>query len=361
MQTADSHFDIFADAPAPVAEATPEADERARARAKSGSTGSQAAHEAADALGMIREWGKVYSLTATHCTCCGQALRDAVSVTRGIGPICSQKYYNIDTPITDDMVAKALGMLYASNLHNEVKLAAKRLKDTPRDLCNVLVWWSAAHLDDADTVLEIAGIVTALGFEGLGDRLRERNTDVVVTETDDDSGDFIVRCRSTLNVRRNMRRVKEATPVPREGRFKYGWRFPANRVKLVQVILGEDFGNQWATVPSDVKGGASKVVKLVPRTWRDVRAAFEATYPRPTQRTKVQKAPIVRMVTDTYSGLPRIEVHTPSRNLGFVSELKAQVPYPERKWNPQQRCWFVKPQHEALARGLVAKHFNGMV
>ncbi|MGA1213853.1 MAG: DUF6011 domain-containing protein, partial [Solirubrobacterales bacterium] len=48
--------------------------------------------EVADALGIIRQWGSVYTLTATHCACCGIGLRDALSVSRGIGPECSRKH-----------------------------------------------------------------------------------------------------------------------------------------------------------------------------------------------------------------------------------------------------------------------------
>ena len=111
---------------------------------------SSAAHAAADAVGIIREWSKVYDLAATHCTSCGSPLRDSVSVTRGIGPICSEKHYDIeDLEIANDMVEEALGILHASKLDKPVKYAAKALKTKPRDLCNILIWWSSVHLDNA--------------------------------------------------------------------------------------------------------------------------------------------------------------------------------------------------------------------
>ena len=141
---------------------------RAKARAKSGTTGSLAAHSTADALGIIREWGKVYSLAATKCAMCGKSLRDSVSVTRGIGPDCSRQHYDVSFDITDSMVEDALGHLFASGLDSKVKSAAKALKSKPRDLCNVLVWWASAHLGETDTVIAIANIVTSLGFDSLG-------------------------------------------------------------------------------------------------------------------------------------------------------------------------------------------------
>jgi len=189
-----------------------------------------AAHAAADALGIICEWGQVFTLTATLCAVCGQGLRDAVSVTRGMGPVCSREHYDIDFPITDTMVADALGILFASNLEAPVKLAAKALKDKPRDLCNVLIWWASAHLNNTDVVLDCAEIMSALGFETLGARVRERNTNVIISLADDDSGDFILRCRSHRDVRENMTRIVrkgDAATLPREGRFKYGWQVKA--------------------------------------------------------------------------------------------------------------------------------------
>lgn len=336
----------------------PSAEQKARAasRSKSGTTGSVAAHEAADALGIIREWGQVYTLTASHCACCGQELRDAVSVTRGIGPICSNQHYDIDFPITDSMVESALGYLFASNLDSKVKTAARKLKDKPRDLANVLVWWSAANLNNTDTVIDVANIVTSLGFKSLGDRLRERNTNVVISLCDDDSGDYILRCRSRQDTRQHMNRVKEATSAPREGRFKYGWRFPATRKALVWTILGLDFGGEWATTPGTAKGDPSQVIRVPVSTWRDVRAAFEQTYPRPTQRnTSVPQPKVVRIKADC------IEVHTPSRNFAFVNDLKAlSHKTSDRRWSSQERCWKVSRRFEPQVRALVAKHFNGM-
>ena len=147
--------------------------------------------------------------------------------------------------------------------------------------------------------------------------------------------------------------------MPREGRFKYGWRFPATRKGLVWTILGEDFGNQWATVPGKTATDASQVVKVPAATWRDVRAAFEQTYPRPTLRKRTTAAPaatIVRVKADC------LEVHTPSRNFNFVDELKAlSRTTADRKWSPQDRCWKVALKFEGQVRALVAKHFNGMV
>ena len=364
MTTADANAaatlldDTTVDSTNESAAVVPETSGKAMERGKSRSTGSHVAHATADALGIIREWKSVYAITATQCALCGQELRDAVSVTRGIGPVCSSKHYDVDFPITDLMVATALGYLHASNLDPKVKDAARRLKDQPRELLNVLVWWASANLDDTDTVLNIAHIATALGFESLGNRLRERNTDVIITLDADDPGRFILRCRAKSDVRRHMGRIVskgDAKPVARDGRFKYGWSCD-NKVKdLVRTILGESFGNEWATVPSSgTTTDPSKVVRIPETDWRGVWAAFETVYPRPTQRAATPAQNVVRVFSD------HIDVHTPSRNWNFINALKGRISnYRERRWNPQNRCWNVALRHESLVRDLVSKHFNG--
>jgi len=309
---------------------------------------SSAGHKAADALGIIREWQKVHQLTATDCCCCGASLTDAVSVNRGIGPVCSSKHYEIDFPITKYMVENALGTLQASSLDKLVKRAAKALKTKPRDLCNVLIWWSSAHLDETATVLDCAEIVTCLGFDDLGDRLRERNTNVIVTKDGDDH--FIIRCRSKMSVRRNMAAVKGASAVGRLGRFKYGWRVANTDKALVWTILGEDFGNEFATVPDTAT--ASKVVKIDLMSWWQVRDALRAA----NTPAAPANTPLPNIVRPGQAGW--LEVHTPNRNFAFISELKAKVNYKDRTWNRDKVCWTVRARFETNLRALVKTHFG---
>ena len=351
-------IDSLLDAPEAPSRTAPVVDlkakERASKRAKSGTTGSHTAHAVANAQGIIKNWRDVYQMTATDCACCGQSLRDAVSVTRGIGPVCSKQHYDLDIEITDEMVMKAKGLLFASSLSDTLKDAVRKLADQPREMLNVLVWWTAAHLDDLDAVLSCAEIATALGFESLGNRLRERNTNVIITTDTDHEGHFILRCRSRKVVRDNMARVVakgDAESLPREGRFKYGWRVKDSRKDLVWTILGEVFGGEWATVPAGET--ASKVLRIPEQNWRQVRSAFRRAYPRPTMQQAAPPANIVRIVDGT------IEVHTPSRNWGFIDTLKSTVPWKQRRWNRNKMCWTVEIQHESLVRRLVAQHFNG--
>lgn len=321
-------------------------------------TASTRAHAAADALGIERDWAKVFGITITNCCICGKPLRDAVSVNRGMGPDCSQEHYDIAHEITDDMLAKAMGVLYGSGLDYRVKHEARGLHDKPRELCNLLVWWSSANLNNKDVVLECAHVIQELGFESMASRLKERNTEVVITR-DDEEGFYVLRHRATLNVRRNMQRMKGVKPLAREGRFKYGWKFPKNLKSLVWKVLGEDFGNQWATVPGKHPGDLSQVVKIDPASAWDVRKAWDQMFPRPTLTAKAvpnKAASIVRIQNGA------IEIHTPNRNFAFVDALKLMVPYKQRDWCRKECCWKVKDLSlETRIRDLVSRHFNGMV
>ena len=206
-----------------------------------------------------------------------------------------------------------------------------------------------------------ASIVTALGFVGLGDRLRERNTDVIISRDPTDANFYIVRCRSKAHVRRNMRNVKEATTVAREGRFTYGWRFPLIRKSLVWAILGEDFGGQWVTVPGMIAGNPSRVVKMDTATWYNVRDEFRAAYdPKPVASKAAPKATILRVRNNGQMDV--IDLYTPRRNFKFVAELKALVPGRNRTWNRENGCWTVFSMSlQPRLVTLVAAHFNGAV
>lgn len=294
----------------------------------------------------LPEFKDLADITCTNCAICGRSLTDSVSVNRGIGPICSRKYYDVEHNITDDMVAEALGCLHASKIDSRVKMYAKRLKRQPRNLCNLLVKWASANFDEQDVVIECAEVIDSLGFDLLAQVLRERNTKVHIAEdtdrgVDSDGGTtrFTLHTPSRYYFRRNMSKVPDVQVIDRKGRLTCGWSFPKEQKDLVWTILGDAFGGRWATVPG-------KVVRIPAMSYNDVLAALDLAH------GQTQADRIVRVVSPT-----RIEVHTPRRNFGFVGDLK-QLPRSERRWNPDKVCWEVKRCHEAAVRALVNTHFT---
>lgn len=318
--------------------------------------GSTGAHKAADALSIIRDLKAIFTLTASNCTICGKPLRDAVSVSRGIGPHCSGKVYDIDHTITDNMVASALGYLHASGLEPKVKSACRKLKSKPRDLCNLLIWWSAANLDNKDTVLDCANVVGELGFELASERMRERNTDLHISV--DANGDYTLRCKSNWDVRRNLGHVKDAKKVARKGRFTYGWKFPAKVKSLVWAICGLGFGGEWASVPNKDGKPGGNILKVPATTRYDVNKAFAATYP-PKARVAKPVAPVAPGVV--VNGIVTLDgevvsVKTPTRNFAFIKEVK-NLGSGNYRWNPEAYRWEVRAKFHSTVLALVATHF----
>lgn len=86
------------------------------------------------------------ALLATHCLACGRPLLDAVSVEKGMGPVCRKKFLGED----DD----------------EIGLT--------RDVANKIVKAMAVPGTQAHVILASATDLDALGFSTLAQRLRDR-------------------------------------------------------------------------------------------------------------------------------------------------------------------------------------------
>lgn len=105
-------------------------------------------------------------LVATNCACCGRPLRDAVSIERGVGPDCAEKfgYAEAQGPAQWN---RATHLLSAAG----VQLPEGWAKDA-HAVVNKLVHLAACQQRKAP--LALAGAVTALGYAKLGARLVER-------------------------------------------------------------------------------------------------------------------------------------------------------------------------------------------
>lgn len=80
-------------------------------------------------------------LLATSCLCCGRALRDAVSVECGVGPVCRENNgYDMSSPHRDEANALIHEAAYATN----------------------------------DRVIDIVGELEALGFTGVAAKITKR-------------------------------------------------------------------------------------------------------------------------------------------------------------------------------------------
>ena len=106
----------------------------------------------------------------THCAHCGQGLTDAVSVERGIGPVCSKKGYFEEPKDADEMQA----MISLAEFPEVCQFLVDHYRPKGvRGLCNGLV--KLASLNRGNHTLHVAccDAVEALGYLRLSNLLRE--------------------------------------------------------------------------------------------------------------------------------------------------------------------------------------------
>lgn len=105
-------------------------------------------------------------LLATHCAACGRPLRDAVSVERGMGPDCAEKYGLADAQgeprwnVATELLAVA-GIGLPNGWAKDAQLAV-----------NALV--NVAACAQKKSPVALAGAITALGYAKLGAVLLSR-------------------------------------------------------------------------------------------------------------------------------------------------------------------------------------------
>jgi len=294
------------------------------------------------------------TITASHCCICRHTLTDAVSVNRGMGPICSKRYYEVEHVITDEMVMDALGCVAASQLENPVKMAAKHLKGKPREFANVLVKWASAHYDQRDVVFDVADAVGALGFTGLATRLREDRTKVHMREHPTDKGFLTIHTAKDWKFSRYMRRIPKVTTAPKVGRYE-GWQFPLTAKQAVLTVLGHVFPEQWATL-------LGSTGRLSRKGYYDVQQAIEVLYP-PKPAPKPNHPVLSGLVNQSFNGILRaltdgktLEIHTPGWNGQWLDAFKALVPHRQRRWNGSY--WTCNVAYRGEVAKLVTQHYQ---
>lgn len=302
------------------------------------------------------QWLNLHTITATHCCICRAALTDAVSVEKGIGPICGRKYYAIEHEITPAMVEVALGVIACSKLDNSVKLTAKHMKDRPREFCNILLKWASAHYDERAVVFDVADAVEALGFVELAAKLREDRTQVHVRPDATDPNRITVHTSNSFMFNRTVRRIPGCQTAPKVGRYE-GFSVPKAHENVLMLVLAFNFGGKWATL-------MGKTGQLKSCGYYDVQQALDALYrPAPKAPPVQMPLPVVTAPPKSQGGIFRevgdkLEVFTPGYNGGFVADFKALLPYNKREWNPNRRCWTCPLSAKADVTLLVVKYFQ---
>ena len=119
---------------------------------------------------------------ATHCAACGRTLTDAVSIEKGIGPVCRKKYLYEDAyPIDKDTAFQLTVFLTDSAIPEELaaKIGEACLDDNSRRAANLLV--HAASTEGPRAAIEATHALRLLGYEALANRAQQRLAKVHIT------------------------------------------------------------------------------------------------------------------------------------------------------------------------------------
>ena len=293
-------------------------------------------------------------IIATHCCVCRTPLTDAESVEHGIGPVCSKRYYSPKHAPTEDQVKVAIGKLAVSGIPDDIIDGFLGVVNNDyvnaRHGCNILVKWASAHYSDRDVVFQCSGVIRALGYTELADKLEDDRTAATLRYFADHIEAFVPELY-TLD--RDLQKIPDSTPLGTKLGRKVGWSIPIERQGHFEAVLGVHLGGKLA-------GGTKGVFTIPPKRWNDVWKFLQPTpapvapapvaAPAPVQAT----LPIVGNV-QVLVAHGMLEIYAPF-NRTFIDALKTTIPTRDRRWNG--RCWVVSPLFRASVANLINTHYG---
>jgi hypothetical protein len=313
-------------------------------------------------------------ITATHCCVCRAPLTDALSIESSIGPICSRRYYNPQHTPTVDQVRHAIGKLVIAGLPDEVMDGCLALshndKANAREISNLLVKYASLHYNDRDEVLKCSGIMRALGYVELADKLELDRTVASVMDKGDtlevfipDQWEIQQAIRQIPGCQPLMVEVEDDGPLlhdpnapPREPRKeqvkrgrRMGWTVPKVGLDHLMCLFGVFLPDELVSFD----GGDLR--KIAPRSRYDL---YVFTHPKPVGAPVGVSAVTPKgVISLSPKSNGKLEVRSPF-NRQFIDALKVAVRYNDRRWDDVGKCWEVAIQHTALVKTLIATHYQ---
>ena len=299
------------------------------------------------------------ALAASHCCICGKGLRDAESTQLGIGPECSGKHYDPSHTPSEEDVMEALGLLhlgmteghFSVDLINELR----SLKGNARKFSNRLVLHTALNYSERDVVLACAGVIRALGYGVMADRLEINRVKARITEAGDD---LHVLMNRSKDIDRDMAKIPgAANNRPKEG-HKVGWTVPKAQRDHFMCLLGVHFYSHFVMVEDGsltlIRKRSKYELYRFQRPPRPASPAPAAAPAAPAARSGVLSALTPDGPVEIDVGPRDLQVRTPY-NGPFKEALKSDIPYRDRSW---QGCWVVKTAHLDRVKALIDTHFG---
>ena len=298
-------------------------------------------------------------ITASHCCLCRKRLEDTESVQNGIGPVCSRRYYDPTHVPSEEDVMEALGLLHKGMTENkfpaELVTELRALKTDARKFSNTLVYFTSCHYDQRDTVLACAGIIRALGYDVMADKLEVDRVKVRIVEK---GTTLEVYLAHTTRCHADLLRVPGAkNDLPKEG-TKVGWTVPVDQRDHLMCIIGIHFYGDLVAIAGQGIG------VILRKSWYDLQKFRNPPKPTtaPVTVTTPAGAPAANVLVGSSPAGPveidvgqvNLRVRTPF-NAAFKDALKANIPYGDRSWDG---CWVVRAAHLDRVKGLIRAHFQ---
>lgn len=307
-------------------------------------------------------------LTASKCCICGKKLTDAESVERGIGPVCSRKFYEIQHEITLAMIAESKWKMLEHD--RDVPPAIfeefdKKVESKPREAVNLLVKYFSSIVGTHDgrmKIVNLSSVVQALGFTELALKLQEDRTSVFVTNPDR-RGDvtlYMPKKMVSRTLRRLLMSLPQATSVkavstgPKRTRNREAFTFKGVHICIamrITALLWDKWGVQHLSFESGavLLDGDRRTVKEIEKEIHKVRVEFglEEAKPKVVSPVLIVAQPKSFQIFSPY-------------NAGFKDDLKEAFARKERFWNGVSKCWEVwrTPHNMTRLRNLVQQHYG---
>lgn len=290
---------------------------------------------------------RLSKIVATHCCVCRSPLTDAESIEHGIGPVCSRRYYSPRHTPTQEQVQTTMGLLSASALPNGIVDDFLSVVDNTnvnaRAGCNLLVKWASANYDQQKIVFECSGIIRALGYTELADKLENDRTKVTI-HVNGGTVEAFTPDKYTMN--KDILGIPGAFPIRNpDGTVmtlgkKIGWSFGKEHLAQFEAILG-------VHLSGELMCGTGGIRVIPKRRWSDILAFREPKADAQTGGT-----------VQVNNVGAKLEVYSPY-NFNFILELKRAIPIRDRVWTG--RCWSVSLAFRDVVKQLITTHYGEAV
>jgi hypothetical protein len=304
--------------------------------------------------------------TSRNCTRCGKDLTDAASQEAGIGPICR----DLDNALLARLIPSDLSKARTAFDAVDLTAVAPETLKTLNEVYGALFADGAASRDDwrlevkriewalsypANNYMraDLTGVVAALGYVGLSALWsgEAKTGKAHVTFMNNRLVIQAAKCKAAnITFRaipgRLFHSAETLTP-------KAAWSFPATAHDAVYLAVIKHYPNfaglteaveqakKFATpAPGALVVPGVTVVTEIPVAERAPKAEEKAA-----PKCSITPVGVLLKVSSPY-------------NPAFISDLKAQVKWTDRRWNAGEKVWEVTVNEESKVKDLLSKHYG---